>query len=252
MKKLWAKLGLGFGASLGAVVLLGSVLALVTDSVQLLDNSVTSDEYVEPGFDLQVAPAPSLTSCAGAVYETDDVISVADGTPLGSTIDLTLGIENGTFGSKNLAVYCIRNATGDEQSGILNVSLLARSSTEAGPCSAAEQAAEQAAGTPSCGDGEAGELDQVYDIQLREGVVRCDQAGGVNLATVEFGAGDPTGTTKTLDDSGGAPIIIPDGHECLIFVGISAVWPVAAADVARTAVTDTLAFDLVVNLSDPA
>ncbi|MCP3857428.1 MAG: hypothetical protein GY698_22290 [Actinomycetia bacterium] len=171
---------------------------------------------------------------------------MVDGTPLGSTIDLTLGFENGTFGSKNLAVYCIRNATGDEQSGILNVSLLARSSTEAGPCSAAEQAA----GTASCGDGEAGELDQVYDVQLREGVVRCDRAGRVNLAPVEFGAGDPIGTTKPLD-SGGAPIVFPDGHQCLIFVGISAVWPVAVADVAPTAVTDTLACDLVVSLSDP-
>jgi hypothetical protein len=243
--------------SAGALVaglLATGVFALVTDTVQITDGEVTSADYLDPGdspLDLQIGPAVSLTSCAGVTYENDDVISFSDAVVVvGTEIDLTSAIEGSTASSKNLAVYCIRNATGGEYGGALSVTLLSRSNAEIGACNVTELAAETALGTATCGAGDAGELQNVIDIGVRVGSPDCLVSG--LSATARFAAADAPGTTKPIDVSSdpGVAIQLADGGECILFV-TALFSQTASTDEYKAAATDRIDFDLAINLVDP-
>lgn len=240
---------LGIGAGILAVALISSVLALVTDTVQVLGNEVTSQEYAEAEHNLEVALTSSYTSCAGAAYSSNDVVSVGGSNINSGSLDLTSFIETGTAGLFNVSRVCVRNATGNEIDGELTVTLLARSSVEIGACNGTEQQAEAALGTPTCANGEAGELANATAIQVQDGALRCDQSSPPATAVARFTSTDPVGTTVELGASAGSTFVMADGQECILVVAVS-IPGSQPSDQLLAATTDNLAFDLAISLRD--
>jgi len=243
-------------AGIAATAMVATVLAVTTDTVQNLGNNVTSQDYaeVQPGgaHNLEIGAALGSNGCGGVTYEPDGVITFADQwIQTGLTYDLTTAIEGGDpvlLGSMIVARYCIRNASGGEIDGLLSATLLTRNSTESGACGATELASETALGPVSCADGDAGELDQILRIRVNEGAPTCQQSGGAAAAAI-FSPGDAVGTTTGFAASG-TQVVLPDGAECFINVAVDAFGSPTDPDMLRAAVTDLLAFDIAINLTD--
>lgn len=247
-------LGVALVASLVATALITSVLAFVTDTVQILGNNVTSEDYIDvqqsEAHNLEIGPVSNPTSCDTVTYRTDDVITISDD-PFGSnspTVDLTGMIDNGTYFSKITSRYCIRNASGNEITGVLRATLLTRSSTEVGNCNTAESNAETTLGATGCADGEAGELDQVLQINIKDGAVRCSQNPANPQGGVTFSPGDAVGTSKLITDADGT-VVFADGSECLINITVTPASGITQ-DQFISAVTDIVAFDIALELID--
>ncbi|MCP3935726.1 MAG: hypothetical protein GY708_10180 [Actinomycetia bacterium] len=240
-----------------SALLTSGVLALLSDSVQIVDGEVTSASYTDPGdtqLNLEVATAPSSISCDGAVYQPDDVVSSSASQPYDTELDLTAAIEGGTAPSAILSRFCIRHATGGEFNGALTITLLSLSSSEIGSCNTTELAAETALGTPTCTAGEAGELASVISLVVQEGLNepgQCDQVH-TSAANAVFGPAD-VGTTKPLGhaDDPSTAISFLDGGECLITIR-AVPSATATADQLKAAVTDRVNFEFAINLVDPA
>ncbi|MCP3935727.1 MAG: hypothetical protein GY708_10185 [Actinomycetia bacterium] len=238
----------------GAIVsglMASGLLALLADSAQVTDGRITSAEYdADPPLNIEIAPAPSPTSCEGAVYQTDDVISFSE-SGLGGEVELDLkeSIEVGTRPDDQLlAVYCVRNASGDGLTGELSATLLTRSSAEIGLCGLAEQQAEVALGGATCTRGEAaGELTDVIAIELSAHWYTCGRSSEASYAT--FFASDPPGTTKPMLRGGlvGTPYGLLDGEDCIIKVQAVGVIG-SSSDEYLAAVTDSIDFSLAINL----
>lgn len=246
------------GAGLAVALLLGGgLVALIGDSVTV-SGGVTSDDYQDPpqaALDLQIVEVATRSSSCDDLPYGDSVIGAS-----GVTIDLTPRIDNNFFIRSNVGHFCLRNAS--DSDGVLSVTLLARSSSEAGTCGSTELAAEQALGAATCNDNDTGELDGVLTISVDNlpplGAESCDSTNSFQHTT-SFLSSTAVNTTFAFNDSGignspfGPAVVLAAEATCNITLSAHSTSSSGPADLNlwKAAATDTLSLDVAINLEDP-
>lgn len=231
-----------------AMLMVGSVLALLTDTVTFDGASATSNGFVdEATMDLRV----KFGDCVPGedIYDTamfsDDTVMTFD--PPAQDFDFAAIYEVGSGeGLVDISPrLCLANA-GDGY-GSLDVSIVNLVSTEVGTCSATEAAAETALALSGCESGDQGELHLVTELVLRE---YC--AGG-NQMSYGAGAGDmwSLGGVADLAATGLSHSVghLQPGESCTVDLELWAVFA-AADDSLAAAMTDTMQLTIAVDLSD--
>ena len=130
----------------GAVfsLLLGSVLARVSDTVESTGNKATSGLYGQP-YDIQAAQIPFGGNCATATYSQG---------PVTFTEDANVDLESESTGD-TVRYVCIKNA--GQGTGQVLVQYTNVTDTEVGTCASVESNPE-GGNDQTCADGGAGEL----------------------------------------------------------------------------------------------
>jgi len=159
------------GASALAVMMVGSVLAVLSDNVTIAGGYIASDDWdgnvgPPPGatFDLRIKQGPCVAGEDGfdqSLFSDDSVMNFAaiDDLDLASIAD-QLGVSERAW--TDLPPMCLFNAS--PYNGTIDMTILAASSLEAGPCGMAETDAEIASGNPDpCGvDGEMTDIARLF------------------------------------------------------------------------------------------
>ena len=131
---------------LGALcsMLLGSVLARVSDSVSSAGNKATSSQYGTP-FDVQAAQIPFGGDCNTATYSQG---------PVAFTEDASVNLETLNTGD-TVRYLCVKNA--GQGTGQLLIQYVNVTDSEVGTCASVE-AHPEGGNDQSCADGAGGEL----------------------------------------------------------------------------------------------
>jgi hypothetical protein len=141
-----ALVSIAIGVSLSLV--LGSLLALNSDSVTSEDNKAQSGTFALPAHDLQAARiSQSAFSCTGPTFEDGPFTAAVTGT--GPNIDL-----DGGFLVQTADRFCLKN--NGTETGRLIVTFADGIDVEVGTCETSEAGT---GGDPSCADGAQGELE---------------------------------------------------------------------------------------------
>lgn len=157
----------------GAVfsLLLGSVLARVSDTVDSTGNKATSGLYGTP-FDIQAAQIPFNGDCATATYSQG---------PVTFTEDASVNLETENTGD-TVRYVCIKNA--GQGTGQVLVQYINVTDTEVGTCAPVESNPE-GGNDQSCADGGAGELKPLLR-SAASSTTPCANAAGPNGTFTEM------------------------------------------------------------------
>lgn len=161
-------------AVFGAVfsLLLGTVLARVSDSVDSTGNKATSGLYGTP-YDIQAAQIPFGGDCATATY--------SDG-PVTFTEDASVNLETGGTGD-TVRYVCVKNV--GQGTGQVLVQYVNVTDTEVGACAPVESN-PQGGNDQSCSDGGAGELKALLRSSAASASPCATSAAGPNFTFTEM------------------------------------------------------------------
>jgi len=214
---------LGFSGLL--VLLLGSgVIGLLQDSLASPGNDVSSPAF--SSHDVEAARSTTIDGCATATYAEGPLTALIDGG--------AASVE--TFALTDMPDWlCVKN-TGSG-TGVLKVTFGNVINTEVGGCNAAETAAE----TGSCADGNLGELSAILQVSFlsQTGLGSCQSWG----PTGQVPFSDFT-SAKTLD-----PTFSPGDH-CVFDLSVGSPANGATDTQKAAAQTDKTEWDITFTLTD--
>lgn len=224
-----------------SVIMLGSVFALLTDTVTFSGGSASSTDWngttPPPGatLDLRIKAGPCDPTddpTNTAVFADSTDVSLA-GNAVQLDLSLLTDLAPGEFGEildQTIGTYCVGNAS--PYTGRMTMTLLASSSAEVGDCQAAEAAVDS-----TCLDGDTGELDAFTTIQ-------ADGSCGL----YDYIYLNSPGSYATMQD-------LASGGTCELHVNLNTHWVEGGTfgpNDARllAALSDSISFDLALDLSE--
>jgi hypothetical protein len=217
-----ALVAVAVGASVSLV--LGSLLALNSDSVTSEDNKAQSGTFAPTAHDLQAARVAQFGSCTGAAFGDGPFAAAITGT--GDNINL-----NGGFAGQ-VGDFCLKNS--GTQTGRLKVAFANAADVEVGACEASESGA---GADTSCTDGAQGELKPLLDVGIQK---RTDTSTSSSCT----GAG---ADFLSLETSISLDADLAPGEICTVHFTIQAL---GSDSQKLRAQTDKLEWDIVFTLED--
>lgn len=187
------------GAGMLAVMLVGSVLALLTDTVTLAGGYAESNNWVASTLNPTPTPEPNdaldLRVKSGVCDPMDDLSTYSDDPTIslgGGFVDLATAADIGASRPDpvEIGTYCLYNASAFD--GDLAFSMLSASSTEIGSCDVTEAAQDM-----TCLPGEAGELAMILDVWVAPCGTQVFDPAGPSVGSLEFDLSHVFGVPQT-------------------------------------------------------